>query len=96
MLYFCIVFQKDVKKFVQDLPPEKRYAVLLHDEMSVRGDLVYDKRGGEIIGFVNPETWSFKQVTYTSLVQDSICYFTMYLHVQNTIRIIGSGDGWLI
>ena len=30
--------------------------------MTVRGDLVYDHRGGEIVGFVNPETWNFKKV----------------------------------
>ena len=49
---------------MDDLPPEKRYAALLHDEMSVRGDLVYDKRSGEIVGFVNPQTWTFKKVIY--------------------------------
>ncbi len=30
--------------------------------MSIRGDLVYNSRSGEIIGFVNPRTWNFEKV----------------------------------
>ncbi|XP_062585102.1 uncharacterized protein LOC134246755 [Saccostrea cucullata] len=45
----------------KDLPPEKRYVALLHDEMKVKADLVYDKRSGQIIGFTNPETWTFNE-----------------------------------
>ena len=50
------------------MPPEKKYVALLHDEMTVRGDLVYEHRGGEIVGFINPQTWNFKKVNslYTS------------------------------
>ena len=45
------------------LPNERRYAVLLHDEMSVRGDLVYDKRSERIVGFVSPETMNVRKVS---------------------------------
>ena len=48
----------------------------MHDEMSVRGDLVYDRRGGELIGFTNPQTWKFGKVGDDS-------------HVHYVIQIVG-------
>ena len=47
---------------------EKQYVALMLDEMSVRGDLVYDHRAGSVVGFVNPETWNFKAVRFKDYV----------------------------
>lgn len=35
---------------------------LLHDEMKVKSDLVYDRRSEQVKGFTNPETWTFDEV----------------------------------
>jgi hypothetical protein len=42
----------------QELPPEKKFVALMHDEMKVKADLVYDKRTNQIIGFTNPDSWT--------------------------------------
>ena len=34
------------------------------DEMAIRDDLVYDHRGGAVVGFINPLMWNFKEVQY--------------------------------
>jgi hypothetical protein len=44
------------------LPPEKRFVALLHDEMKIKSDLVYDRRSDQVIGFTNPDTWKFDEV----------------------------------
>ena len=49
--------------------------MLLHDEMSVRDDLVFDRRGGRIVGFINPQAWTFDEVI-TYMIDD-------VLHVLN-------------
>ena len=53
----------DLKAAAEKLPPSKRFAVILHDEMSVRHDLVYDRRSNQMIGFINPDAWSFEKVS---------------------------------
>ena len=50
------------KKIADNLPPEKKYVCLLHDEMKIKADLVYDRRSQQVIGFTNPDTWSFDEV----------------------------------
>ena len=47
-----------------NLPEEKKYVCLYLDEMEIRDDLVYDRRGGSVIGFLNPIMWKFKEVFY--------------------------------
>lgn len=54
----------DLKRTANDLPPKKKFVALLHDEIKVKADLVYDKRSGQIVGFTNPETWRFKEIEY--------------------------------
>ena len=31
----------------------------MHDEMSIREDLVYDKKNDKLVGFVHPQAWNF-------------------------------------
>jgi hypothetical protein len=45
-----------------DLPSERKYVALLHDEMKIKADQVYDKQSDQIIGFTNPDTWTFNEV----------------------------------
>lgn len=49
----------ELNKFSATLSENQRYVVLLHDEMSVKSDLVFDSRSGELIGFVNKDKWNF-------------------------------------
>ena len=51
---------EELHNMTKDLPDHKRYVVLLHDEMTIKHDLVYDRRSGEIVGFINPEQWEGK------------------------------------
>ena len=47
----------------------KKYVALLHDEMRIRDDVVYDIRSGELVGFVNlPESESDFLATIEDLV----------------------------
>lgn len=59
---FKTIWLKELKKIADNLPPEKKYVCLLHDEMKIKADLVYDRRSQQVIGFTNPETWSFDEV----------------------------------
>ena len=54
---------QEIRKTASGLAGDKKFATLLLDEMSIREDLVYDRRGGDIIGFINPKTWNFKKVS---------------------------------
>ena len=58
--YACSLFQY-IKKLMKELPSEKQYGILMHDEMTIRSDLVYDRKGDSIIGFVNPSSWTFNE-----------------------------------
>ena len=48
---------EEIRKTTEDLPDNKRFVVLLHDEMAIKHDLVFDRRSGEIVGFINPQKW---------------------------------------
>ncbi|XP_056003683.1 uncharacterized protein LOC125674046 [Ostrea edulis] len=52
---------EELRKIAADLPSEKRFVALLHDEMKIKSDLVYDRRSGQVIGFTNPDTWTFNE-----------------------------------
>ena len=55
---FQLHVQEDLQAAADKLEPHKRFVVLLHDEMSIKSDLMFDKRSG--VGFVNRDTWSFE------------------------------------
>ena len=50
---------EELEKLTKGFGENQRYVVLLHDEMAIKSDLVFDRRSGEILGFVNVDTWSF-------------------------------------
>ncbi|XP_056020980.1 uncharacterized protein LOC125652376 isoform X1 [Ostrea edulis] len=52
---------EELRKIAADLPSEKRFVALLHDENKIKSDLVYDRRSGQVIGFTNPNTWTFNE-----------------------------------
>ena len=48
---------KELDQTVKAWPDSKRFVVLMHDEMSIKEDLVFDRRSGEVVGFINPANW---------------------------------------
>lgn len=40
------------------LPDHQRYVVLLHDEVTIQQDLVFDFKTGQLVGYVCPEEQS--------------------------------------
>ena len=61
-----IQYRQELKRQAKDLPPEQRFVALLHDEMTIKADLVYDHRGGEVVGFMNVGSWTFDGVSLVS------------------------------
>lgn len=51
--------QEELEKKAMGLEKSQRYVCLLHDEMTIKSDLVFDRVTGELIGFVNKDRWSF-------------------------------------
>jgi len=49
----------ELRKMAESLEEDKRFVVLLHDEMTVKANLVFDKRSGQLVGFVNNDNLSF-------------------------------------
>ena len=49
----------DLKARVNKMPENQRHVVLLHDEMTIKSDLLFDSRDGSLVGFVNKDKWSF-------------------------------------
>ena len=71
MLIGLLLFQH-INSKTKDFLEEKRFGVLLFDEMSVRHDLVFDRKSDEVIGFVNPGSWNFVEKVF-------ILYIPLYL-----------------
>ncbi|XP_014679242.1 PREDICTED: uncharacterized protein LOC106819095 isoform X2 [Priapulus caudatus] len=48
---------QELRRTTANLEDNQRYVVLLHDEMTIKSDLVFDRRSSEIVGFINREHW---------------------------------------
>ncbi|XP_070177740.1 uncharacterized protein [Littorina saxatilis] len=55
----------EIKAAADNLKENDRFVVLLHDEMSVKVDLVWDSKSGEQVGFVNLNQWTWEMGTNT-------------------------------
>lgn len=60
-MHILYIWLQAIEKQLAHLPESQRYGILMHDEMSIRSDLVYKKQSDEIIGFVNPAAWKFSE-----------------------------------
>ncbi|KAK7089540.1 uncharacterized protein [Littorina saxatilis] len=45
----------ELKKYARQLPENQRFVVLLHDEMTIKSDLVFESRSGQLVGFVHSD-----------------------------------------
>lgn len=48
----------ELKNLTASLTENERWVVLLHDEISIKQDLVYDRLTGELIGFIDKSQWT--------------------------------------
>ena len=59
-------FQKqvleDLRKEVEGFDDSHRYVCLLHDEMSIKCDLVFDRKSDKLLGYVAPEQFDPQKV----------------------------------
>lgn len=57
-------FKKEVflelGKQADGLSDQERWVTLLHDEISIKSDLVYDRVTGELVGFLDSDSWNEK------------------------------------
>ncbi|XP_055877443.1 uncharacterized protein LOC129924769 [Biomphalaria glabrata] len=51
---------EELKRISQNFKSEEKCVILLHDEMMIKYDLVFNKTNGEVVGFVNSHTWNEK------------------------------------
>ena len=79
----------ELKKLAEDLDSNERWVCIMHDEISIKADLVYDRRNGDLVGFVDKAQWEddkgdsnlsthalvFMVVGVTSNIKMSIGYF---------------------
>lgn len=79
----------NLKKQAEPLSDNERWVCLLHDEISLKSGLVYDKRSGELVGYMDTSQWKgsaeeeqlathalvFMVVGITSNIKMSIGYF---------------------
>jgi hypothetical protein len=57
---------EDIRIQASKLSDEERWVVLMHDEMSIKSDLVFDQRSGNIVGYVDSQSWTFNQKEKTN------------------------------
>ena len=50
-----------IKHAAANFEDHQRYVVLLHDEITIKSDLVFDRRSQEVIGFINPQNWEVQE-----------------------------------
>ena len=53
---------EDLQLQVETYDAEHRYVCLLHDEMSIKSDLVFDGKSNELIGYVSPQEFDIQKV----------------------------------
>jgi hypothetical protein len=52
---------EDIRKEAENFSDNQRWVVLMHDEMSIKSNLVYDRASGELVGFVDSQNWTSKR-----------------------------------
>ena len=53
---------EDLQLQVENYDAEQRYVCLLHDEMSIKSDLVFDRKSNKLIGYVSPQEFDIQKV----------------------------------
>lgn len=88
---------EELKRLSKNLKDEERYVVLLHDEMVIKYDLVFDKRSGEVVGFVNSHSWN--ENLEKNIASHVLVFFVVGINTQINVSLgffgtsnVSSGD----
>ena len=77
---------EDIRCAAEKLGDHQKYVVLLHDEMSIKEDLVLDNGSQEVVGFANMQNWqmyancSNRASLATGFLRDGDQQFTQEKH----------------
>lgn len=74
---FQIEVFEELKRMATPLSPQERFVCLLHDEISIKSDLVYDKRSGELVGFIDPANWSKSSAKESNLANHALVFMVV-------------------
>ena len=53
---------RDLQLQAENYDADHRYVCLLHDEMSIKSDLVFDRKSNQLIGYVSPQQFDIQKV----------------------------------
>ena len=67
---------EDIRCAAEKLGDHQKYVVLLHDEMSIKEDFVFDNRSQEVVGFVNVQNWQI-DANYNSLASHVLVFYVV-------------------
>ena len=85
--------QEELRRAADKLEPHQHYVALLHDEMCLKSDLVFDKRSGELAGFVNKDTWSFTEGAEKLATQALVFYVVGFnSSLKMSLAFFGTGS----
>jgi len=77
--------QEELMKKAEKLDSNKRYVSLLHDEMTVKADLVFDRASGELVGFVSGQQDRDFNVDAQELATHALCFYVV--GVNSTLKM---------
>ena len=58
----------------KDLEDNEIWVCLMHDEICIKADLVYDRRSGELIRFVDKDKWSARSEKECHLASHALMF----------------------
>ena len=67
---------EDIRCAAEKLADHQKYVVLLHDEMSMKEDLVFHNRTQEVVGFVNKQNWQI-DANYNRLASHVLVFYVV-------------------
>ena len=75
---------EEIKTAAQKLGENERYVALLHGEMKIKEDLVFDNRSQELVGFVNMKNWE-EDANCTTLATHVLVFYVV--GVNSTLKV---------
>ena len=71
---FNLEIFNELKNIAQNFKDNERWVCLLHDEISIKADFVYDRRSGELVGFVK---WHMKTPEEKELASHALVFMVV-------------------
>ena len=77
---FRIEVFEELKKETADIPENRKWVCLLFDELSIKSGLVYDQRGGELVGFIDEYQRNAKSAQEEHLATHALVFMVVGLN----------------